>query len=91
MLHPSKKSDQQQKYSIKETNNKLEFSISDNGKAFNAAMVRRGNGLENMQKHADEKLVLNLLFNQNRIKARRFLCKSKSTNGIVKKIYFEKH
>ncbi|HUR65329.1 MAG TPA: tetratricopeptide repeat protein [Chitinophagaceae bacterium] len=39
----------------------IEFSVSDNGKGFDAVMVRRGNGLENMQKRADEigaKLVL---------------------------------
>ena len=39
---------------IKEVNNILEFSVSDNGKGFDAVMVRRGNGLENMQKRADE-------------------------------------
>lgn len=39
---------------IKELDNKLEFSVSDNGRGFDAVMVRRGNGLENMQKHADE-------------------------------------
>ena len=46
---------------VKEVDNKLEFSVSDNGKGFDAVMVRRGNGLENMQKRADEigaKLVL---------------------------------
>ncbi|MEP7376571.1 MAG: histidine kinase [Chitinophagaceae bacterium] len=46
---------------IKEVGGKLEFSVSDNGKGFDAVMVRRGNGLENMQKRADEigaKLVL---------------------------------
>jgi signal transduction histidine kinase len=40
--------------SIKETNGILEFSVSDNGKGFDAVMVRRGNGLENMQKRANE-------------------------------------
>jgi signal transduction histidine kinase len=39
---------------IKELDGKLEFSVSDNGKGFDAVMVRRGNGLENMQKRADE-------------------------------------
>jgi signal transduction histidine kinase len=39
---------------IKEVGDKLEFSVSDNGKGFDAVMVRRGNGLENMQKRADE-------------------------------------
>ena len=39
---------------IKEVDNKLEFTVSDNGKGFDAVMVRRGNGLENMQKRADE-------------------------------------
>jgi two-component system sensor histidine kinase UhpB len=39
---------------VKEVNGKLEFSVSDNGKGFDAVMVRRGNGLENMQKRADE-------------------------------------
>ena len=39
---------------IKEKDGKLEFSVSDNGKGFDAVMVRRGNGLENMQKRADE-------------------------------------
>jgi signal transduction histidine kinase len=46
---------------IKERDGRLEFSVSDNGKGFDAVMVRRGNGLENMQKRADEigaKLVL---------------------------------
>jgi signal transduction histidine kinase len=40
--------------SVKETAGKLEFSVCDNGKGFDAVMVRRGNGLENMQKRADE-------------------------------------
>ena len=39
---------------IKEENGTLEFSVSDNGKGFDAVTVRRGNGLENMQKRADE-------------------------------------
>jgi len=39
---------------ITEVDNKLEFSVSDNGKGFDAIMVRRGNGLGNMQKRADE-------------------------------------
>ncbi|MEP7256276.1 MAG: two-component regulator propeller domain-containing protein [Ferruginibacter sp.] len=39
---------------IKETNGKMEFSVSDNGKGFDAVMVRRGNGLVNMQQRADE-------------------------------------
>ncbi|HRI20233.1 MAG TPA: two-component regulator propeller domain-containing protein [Panacibacter sp.] len=39
---------------INQTGDKLEFSVSDNGKGFDAVMVRRGNGLENMQKRADE-------------------------------------
>jgi two-component system, NarL family, sensor histidine kinase UhpB len=39
---------------VKEVNGKLEFSVSDNGRGFDAVMVRRGNGLENMQKRADE-------------------------------------
>lgn len=46
---------------VGEVNGKLEFSVSDNGKGFDAVMVRRGNGLENMQKRADEigaKLIL---------------------------------
>jgi signal transduction histidine kinase len=40
--------------SIREANGKLEFSVNDNGKGFDEAMVRHGNGLENMQKRADE-------------------------------------
>ncbi|HRH47215.1 MAG TPA: tetratricopeptide repeat protein [Panacibacter sp.] len=39
---------------IKEAGNLLEFSLSDNGKGFDVVTVRRGNGLENMQKRADE-------------------------------------
>jgi signal transduction histidine kinase len=39
---------------VMKVDNKLEFSVSDNGKGFDAVMVRRGNGLENMQKRADE-------------------------------------
>ena len=48
-------------FTVKEVDGKLEFSICDNGKGFDAIMVRRGNGLENMQKRADEigaKLIL---------------------------------
>jgi signal transduction histidine kinase len=46
---------------IKESGGNLEFAVRDNGKGFDAVLVRRGNGLENMQKRADEigaKLVL---------------------------------
>ena len=32
----------------------IEFAIGDNGKGFDAIMVRRGNGLDNMQQRADE-------------------------------------
>jgi signal transduction histidine kinase len=32
----------------------VEFSIKDNGKGFDGKSVKRGNGLENMQKRADE-------------------------------------
>ncbi len=39
---------------IKEKNGTLEFSVSDNGKGFDEINIRRGNGLENMQKRADE-------------------------------------
>ena len=39
---------------VKEINNKLEFAVCDNGKGFNLSTVKRGNGLENMQKRADE-------------------------------------
>lgn len=39
---------------IKETGNLLEFSVNDNGKGFDVVMVKRGNGLENMKKRADE-------------------------------------
>ena len=39
---------------INKTGGNLEFSVSDNGKGFDAVMVRRGNGLDNMQKRADE-------------------------------------
>ncbi len=52
---------------IMKVDNKLEFSVSDNGKGFDAVMVRRGNGLENMQKRADEigaKLILQSKLNE---------------------------
>lgn len=39
---------------IRETNGMLEFTISDNGKGFDPQTVKRGNGLNNMQKRADE-------------------------------------
>jgi len=42
------------KLGMKEVEGNLEVSIGDNGKGFDAAIVRRGNGLENMQKRADE-------------------------------------
>lgn len=39
---------------IKEMNGMLEFSVSDNGKGFDTLTVKRGNGLDNMQRRADE-------------------------------------
>ncbi len=39
---------------VKQVNGLLEFTVTDNGKGFDAVMVRRGNGLENMQKRANE-------------------------------------
>lgn len=39
---------------VKEVDGKLAFSVRDNGKGFDAVMVRRGNGLANMRKRADE-------------------------------------
>lgn len=39
---------------IKESGGNLEFEVSDNGKGFDVVIVRRGNGLGNMQKRADE-------------------------------------
>src|SRR5207344_983743 len=39
---------------VKETNGILEFSVSDNGKGFDPEIIKRGNGLDNMQKRADE-------------------------------------
>ncbi len=39
---------------VKENNQLLEITISDNGKGFDAENVKRGNGLDNMQKRADE-------------------------------------
>ena len=38
----------------KEKGNLLEVSIADNGKGFDAESVKRGNGLDNMQKRANE-------------------------------------
>lgn len=40
--------------SVKENNHMLEITISDNGKGFDIESVKRGNGLDNMQKRADE-------------------------------------
>ena len=37
-----------------ENNGTLNFTVSDNGKGFNSATVKHGNGLENMQKRAEE-------------------------------------
>lgn len=42
------------KLSVKEINGMLEFSVADNGKGFNEATIRKGNGLNNMQKRAEE-------------------------------------
>jgi two-component system, NarL family, sensor histidine kinase UhpB len=39
---------------VKENSNLLEVIISDNGKGFDVESVKRGNGLDNMQKRADE-------------------------------------
>jgi len=58
---------------VKETGDKLEFSVADNGKGFDAVTVRRGNGLENMQ-NVQMKLVLNFRCSQKRMKGQWFLC-----------------
>lgn len=42
------------KLEIVRINNQLEFSVTDNGQGFDEVTVRRGNGLNNMQKRADE-------------------------------------
>ena len=39
---------------IKELNNTLEFSVRANGKGFDVENMKRGNGLNNMQKRANE-------------------------------------
>ena len=39
---------------VKESNQLLEIGISDNGKGFDVENVKRGNGLDNMQKRATE-------------------------------------
>jgi signal transduction histidine kinase len=39
---------------VKGNRDLLEITISDNGKGFDVASVKRGNGLDNMQKRADE-------------------------------------
>lgn len=39
---------------ITDENGELNFSVSDNGKGFDEVMVRRGNGLNNMQQRADD-------------------------------------
>ena len=41
-------------FSIEEKNNMLKFYINDNGKGFDVPTIRRGNGLNNMQKRAEE-------------------------------------
>jgi two-component system, NarL family, sensor histidine kinase UhpB len=40
--------------SITEKENKLEFKVSDDGKGFDAEIVRRGNGLNNLRQRAEE-------------------------------------
>ena len=39
---------------VKESNSMLEITISDDGKGFDAETIKRGNGLNNMYKRADE-------------------------------------
>jgi signal transduction histidine kinase len=39
---------------VKESNSQLEITLSDNGKGFDVDATKRGNGLNNMQKRADE-------------------------------------
>ena len=39
---------------IKQVNDRFEFSVSDNGRGFDEHMIKRGNGLDNMQKRAEE-------------------------------------
>jgi signal transduction histidine kinase len=39
---------------VSETNGKLSLTIKDNGKGFDMAAIKKGNGLINMQKRADE-------------------------------------
>jgi glucose-6-phosphate-specific signal transduction histidine kinase len=60
--------------SIREVDHKLEFSVSDNGKGFDAVMVRRGNGWRICRK-GQMKLELSLYCNLKEMKVRWFLCK----------------
>jgi signal transduction histidine kinase len=39
---------------VKESHNLFEITIVDNGKGFDVEKIKRGNGLDNMQKRADE-------------------------------------
>ena len=39
---------------VKKNDHQLEFSVGDNGKGFNPAFIKKGNGLDNMQQRADE-------------------------------------
>lgn len=39
---------------VRKSTGRLEFSVTDNGNGFNAEMIKRGNGLNNMQKRADQ-------------------------------------
>jgi len=40
--------------SVQHSDHTVEFTIRDNGKGFDVATVKKGNGLMNMQKRADE-------------------------------------
>jgi signal transduction histidine kinase len=39
---------------VKEVDHSLEFAVRDNGIGFDHEIVKRGNGLENMQKRAED-------------------------------------
>lgn len=45
---------------VKEVGDKIEFSVRDNGIGFDEIIIKRGNGLNNMQKRAEE---IGALFN----------------------------
>ena len=70
------------KLSVHHSDHVIEFIISDNGKGFDIATVKKGNGLMNMQKRADE-MVQTYLCNLYVARHYLFIANAKSPDEVL--------